>query len=180
MSVHRTTSLCTEDDGNPGMTAPACENGECTWEAAQTGLPCDDGSVCSTESTCGLSGVCEATAIKECDDGNACTNDGCDALTGCFHDPLSRAPAKTEMDVRWATSAAMVFAYREAHFHVMTGRAALRMVASPGRVFSNLWRGFATMETHVPGEIPVLTGSVLEFPERCFAPDDNPCTEDFW
>ena len=74
------------------------------------------------------------------------------------------------MDVRWATSAAMVFAYREAPFHAMTGRAARRMAVLPGRVFSSLWRGFAMMETRALGQIPVSTGSVLEFPERYFAP----------
>ena len=169
--------LCTEDDGNP-CTAPACDNGECTWEAAQTGLPCDDGSVCSTESTCGLSGVCEATAIKECDDGNACTNDGCDALTGCFHDPLSGA-CEDGNGCTVGDQCSNGFCVPggplpcddggELHFGWLHRRG----------VYFRTCGGGCDDGDPCSGGDSCVDGECVGIPGAVFCSDDNPCTEDF-
>lgn len=51
-------------------------------EAANGGVPCDDGSACSTGDTCGPFG-CVGTGNLDCDDGDACTLDDCDPDSGC-------------------------------------------------------------------------------------------------
>ncbi len=56
------------------------------WTVVAAGSACDDQSVCTTGDAC-RDGACGGVLI-ECADGNACTRDGCDALTGCTHDPL--------------------------------------------------------------------------------------------
>ena len=50
-------------------------------------VPCDDGSVCTTDTLDGA-GNC-VHSIVSCDDGNACTVDSCDPANGCLHAPMT-------------------------------------------------------------------------------------------
>src|SRR5262249_18275023 len=99
------------DDGN--TVAGDCCSPTCTFEPA--GQACDDGNVCTINSTCDGAGVCTVTGFADgtpCNDGNACTtadssaagvggggpppncNDGnicppdpCARAAGCAHPP---------------------------------------------------------------------------------------------
>ena len=71
--------LC--NDGN-ACTADVCDTGTGCKYTPTSGLPCDDGSLCTTFDAC-LTSVCTGTPLA-CDNGNAC--DGkeiCDPATGC-------------------------------------------------------------------------------------------------
>jgi uncharacterized repeat protein (TIGR01451 family) len=98
------TYVCNGDD--------TCQGGVCT---PGTGLPCDDGSVCTTDTcdsvlgcsntplpngtscadgticngneTC-QAGLCAAGTALNCDDANICTSDSCDAVLGCGNVPV--------------------------------------------------------------------------------------------
>jgi|GEM_PF-1003114 len=72
------------DDDNP-CTEDACVEGECSNDAVEDGIECDDMTVCSLASEC-QSGTCTATEMVDCDDENVCTTDLCDAETGCYQE----------------------------------------------------------------------------------------------
>ena len=76
-------SLCTGivcDDGNV-CTTDSCDpaTGQCIF--TNNTLACDDGNACTLGDVCS-NGVCQPGAAKNCDDGNACTTDSCDTATG--------------------------------------------------------------------------------------------------
>ena len=50
-----------------------------------SGVPCDDGDICTQDEYCDQ-GECSA-ALVVCDDGNPCTNDWCHPVTGCSFSP---------------------------------------------------------------------------------------------
>ncbi len=68
-------NACTEDSCNP---ASGCEH------KPLSDIPCDDGSACTVDDTC-TGGACIGLPTN-CDDGNICTLDGCNNITGCWHD----------------------------------------------------------------------------------------------
>lgn len=72
------------DDGNP-CTLDECrpELGGCV-HTPLSDTPCDDLDACTLEDYC-LNGACVGLP-DTCDDGNICTVDGCNAITGCWHD----------------------------------------------------------------------------------------------
>ncbi|NOZ02852.1 MAG: hypothetical protein GXP54_13345 [Deltaproteobacteria bacterium] len=72
------------DDGNP-CTKDECDSSSGCSHTPLDGVPCDDGDACTFETTCDQ-GACVGVEVN-CNDGNVCTMDGCDAVTGCFHDP---------------------------------------------------------------------------------------------
>ncbi len=51
------------------------------------GPPCDDGNLCTENSTF-QDGVCTGGVPISCDDGSFCTQDSCDPQTGCVHSPV--------------------------------------------------------------------------------------------
>jgi len=73
------------DDGNP-CTRDACSltAGGCVHPPEPDGLPCDDGSLCTTHDVC-RAGSCQGSA-PACGDADPCTLDACDPATGqCVH-----------------------------------------------------------------------------------------------
>ena len=70
---------CT-DDGNV-CTDDAC-NGAGLCIHPNNTAPCNDGSACTTNDTCG-GGACTGGPPPNCNDGNDCTDDGCDPDLGC-------------------------------------------------------------------------------------------------
>ena len=48
------------------------------------GTACDDGDLCTTQSTCDANATCTGSKVS-CDDGDPCTQDSCDAKKGCLH-----------------------------------------------------------------------------------------------
>lgn len=71
------------DDGDPN-TVDSCSNGVC-----QHVNPCEDGNLCTIDTTDSKTGACLHTP-KNCGDGNYCTLDSCDPLSGaCVYTPLS-------------------------------------------------------------------------------------------
>lgn len=73
--------LC--EDGDPCTKGTCNTDGSCK-QTQINGLPCDDGSVCSTIDKC-LSGKCVGGGALPCDDKDPCTADACDPFTGCTH-----------------------------------------------------------------------------------------------
>lgn len=54
-----------------------------------SGLPCDDGDLCTVGDMCGPDGECIGGPQADCDDGNECTIDKCiKGLVGCVHQPF--------------------------------------------------------------------------------------------
>ena len=64
-----------------GPDSPVLATLEAFTPANNTG-PCDDGSACTTNDTCG-GGTCNGGPPLNCDDGNDCTDDSCDPDSGC-------------------------------------------------------------------------------------------------
>src|SRR5262245_51169616 len=78
------------DDGN--TVAGDCCSPTCTFEPA--GQACDDGAVCTVNSTCDGAGFCRVVGgfVGPCNDGNACTlNDTCSGIT-CVPGPRATCP----------------------------------------------------------------------------------------
>jgi len=75
-------TVCDDDDP---CTTDACDpfTGECSF--VENTAPCDDGSACTVNDTCGA-GECVGRTIG-CEDGNPCTEDVCDPAVGCTHRP---------------------------------------------------------------------------------------------
>jgi len=74
------------DDGDSCTVDSCTVDGACAHSATSAG--CDDGDKCTTGDSC-KSGACKgATTPGACDDNNPCTTDGCDAKTGCTHNPV--------------------------------------------------------------------------------------------
>lgn len=71
------SNLCTNDSCNP---ASGCQF------TANT-APCDDTNSCTDGDVC-FGGSCTPGSALDCDDQDECTADGCDELTGCFHEPI--------------------------------------------------------------------------------------------
>ncbi|MCA9513815.1 MAG: hypothetical protein KC635_02630, partial [Myxococcales bacterium] len=69
------------DDGNP-CTADVCVPGVGCESTPLTGVPCEDGDLCTVDDVC-EDGVCAAGAPRVCDDRTPCTADACDPLVGC-------------------------------------------------------------------------------------------------
>ena len=70
------------DDGNP-CTEDTCDVNGCVNTPLEGG-GCEDDDACTLETAC-VQGVCQGLEVN-CNDGDICTLDGCDAITGCFHD----------------------------------------------------------------------------------------------
>jgi hypothetical protein len=51
------------------------------------GTTCENGTVCDGDEVC-QGGFCDPGITLDCDDSDPCTADGCDGVTGCFHDPI--------------------------------------------------------------------------------------------
>ncbi|MBL8785934.1 MAG: hypothetical protein JNJ59_13620 [Deltaproteobacteria bacterium] len=68
------------NDNNP-CTNDGCDTELGCYHAPRTGA-CDDGSACTSASTC-VDGQCRGTVYLDCDDANPCTVDSCDPQTGC-------------------------------------------------------------------------------------------------
>ncbi len=69
------TELCT------GSTA------SCPADDVLDGVACADGDLCNGDEVC-VVGVCTPGSALNCDDADACTADSCDAVNGCFNDPI--------------------------------------------------------------------------------------------
>ena len=95
------------NDGNPCTTNDTCSGGTCVGGPAvvcndnnpctndscnpssgcvftNNTAPCNDNNVCTTGDVCS-GGVCTGSPTVNCSDGNDCTDDGCNPVTGCFH-----------------------------------------------------------------------------------------------
>lgn len=71
------------DDGN-SCTLDSCDEIKGCQHAPIDEAVCDDGDECTYEDSC-MGGECNGQPTN-CDDGNVCTVDGCDSITGCYHD----------------------------------------------------------------------------------------------
>jgi cysteine-rich repeat protein len=85
---------CPPDQVDPGLcadsnpcTTEACVVLDCQFTDVSDGTLCADADLCNGDETC-QAGVCSAGAPLDCDDGDVCTADGCDAVSGCLHDPI--------------------------------------------------------------------------------------------
>jgi len=76
------------DDGNVCTVNSTCDGaGVCTVVGSVVdGTPCNDGNACTTADGC-VAGVCVGGPPPNCNDGNICTTDTCDPATGCVHTP---------------------------------------------------------------------------------------------
>ena len=73
-------------DGNP-CTTESCVSFECQIDPVANSTFCMDADVCNGDETC-QSGTCSAGSALDCSDDDPCTADGCDAISGCFNDPI--------------------------------------------------------------------------------------------
>ena len=71
------------DDGN-SCTLDSCDDVKGCQHSPIEEAACDDGDECTFQDSC-FEGVCNGRP-QNCDDGNVCTEDGCDSITGCWHD----------------------------------------------------------------------------------------------
>ncbi len=60
------------------------KTGSCGLQPSKGGLSCDDGDLCTTQTTCDGEGGCTGKAV-DCDDGDLCTLDACKPAAGCVH-----------------------------------------------------------------------------------------------
>jgi len=74
---------CTHDICSGFETTGGEDNG-CLHSPLEDGMECDDGTVCTVDTTC-VGGACVGEEIL-CDDEDPCTVDDCDAGTGCTVD----------------------------------------------------------------------------------------------
>jgi hypothetical protein len=82
---------CPEPDGADALCQEAsCQpaTGNCSFQPANSGLPCDDGNPCTVSELCS-EGVCGSAVPMNCNDGNPCSNDSCQPEQGCVHGPNS-------------------------------------------------------------------------------------------
>jgi cysteine-rich repeat protein len=75
-------------------SADQCNGGVCNESAAvcqaspiNEGAACDDLDACMVDDMC-FGGVCTSGSTLDCDDLDECTADGCDEVTGCFHEAI--------------------------------------------------------------------------------------------
>ena len=73
------------DQCNAGVCSEAA--GACEPSPINEGAACDDLDACMVDDMC-FGGVCTSGSTLDCDDSNECTADGCDEITGCFHEPI--------------------------------------------------------------------------------------------
>jgi len=75
------------DDGDP-CTIDTCDAlGDCDYDQAPFGTPCDDGNVCTATDICFFGGDCAGLAPLNCNDDEPCTADSCDPVAGCVNSP---------------------------------------------------------------------------------------------
>ena len=67
------------------------DTGACELVALETGVPCDDGSVCTPDDVC-VGGLCISEKKLSCEDGDPCTAAECDPIVGCTFAPLTGNP----------------------------------------------------------------------------------------
>jgi hypothetical protein len=72
----------------------------CPSDTVLNGVPCLDGDVCNGDEVC-VTGVCTGGSILDCDDADACTADGCDAVSGCFHEVIPQCGAGVPATSAW-------------------------------------------------------------------------------
>ncbi len=86
------TAVQCDASGDTTCAANVCSEatGKCALSAKNEGQPCDDGSACTTSSTCQV-GACTGAQPLQCNDGNPCTIDSCDAKSGCIYTPTTGA-----------------------------------------------------------------------------------------
>jgi cysteine-rich repeat protein len=79
-----------------------CTGGDpvCPADGVFDGVACADGDLCNGDEMC-VVGVCTPGAILDCDDGDACTADSCDAVTGCFNDPIPACGEPLPVSTAW-------------------------------------------------------------------------------
>jgi len=77
--------LC--EDGDP-CTKDSCNSDGSCKHIQLGGLPCDDGSICTTVDKC-VAGKCMGGKELDCDDKDPCTSDSCNAIDGCQHKTAS-------------------------------------------------------------------------------------------
>ena len=103
------TAAC--DDGDACTTGDICGGGACIpglqltcddsnvctndlcdpilgCEFVPNVLDCSDRDACTSGDVC-AGGSCLAGSLLDCDDGDPCTADGCDGITGCFHETVA-------------------------------------------------------------------------------------------
>ena len=80
-----TPKVCTNTTVTCIATVGICwpSDGDCHFDPAPNGTPCDDADACTESDQCN-NGICGGNTIS-CDDGNSCTTDNCDARTGCYN-----------------------------------------------------------------------------------------------
>ena len=85
---------CKTDDDCDSAAPPPCQKvvckpdtGQCALESEPGGSDCELGDACQTGSTC-KAGKCTAGVPVSCDDSDDCTKDGCQAASGCTHEPI--------------------------------------------------------------------------------------------
>ena len=76
-------AVATCEDANQ-CTSNSCDaNLGCQFQPL-SGVPCEDGTVCTVGDHC-MNGECDTGDPLNCDDQNPCTDDSCDGATGCIH-----------------------------------------------------------------------------------------------
>ena len=78
------SDYCAFDEGQCWMPDAA---GTCQPSPINEGAACDDLDACMDDDMC-FGGVCTSGSTLDCDDLDECTADGCDEITGCFHEPI--------------------------------------------------------------------------------------------
>jgi cysteine-rich repeat protein len=73
-------------DGNP-CTVESCVALDCQIDPVSDGTLCTDTDLCNGDEIC-QAGSCSAGTTLDCSDGDPCTADGCDAISGCFNEPI--------------------------------------------------------------------------------------------
>ncbi len=76
-------ALTSCEDANQ-CTADSCDAALGCQFQPLSGVPCEDGTVCSVGDHC-MNGDCVTGDPLQCDDGNLCTDDSCEAAAGCVH-----------------------------------------------------------------------------------------------
>jgi hypothetical protein len=94
------SNICTDDSCIP---ASGCQF------TANTS-PCDDADSCTDGDVC-VAGVCTSGSALDCDDQDECTADGCDELTGCFHEPILGCPPPPPVPSSTPTGLGLIVAF---------------------------------------------------------------------
>jgi len=77
------------NDANPCVKPFSCyENEQGLADCEYHVGACEDGNLCTENTTCDAEGECVGGTPKSCDDGDPCTFDWCLKDEGCTHDPI--------------------------------------------------------------------------------------------